>query len=104
MITEFLPSFRAIIAKKLVEDHGFSQTEVADVLQTTQPAISQYLRQLRGKKISMFLNHPKISELIEKIAKSIAFGDIKPENTGLEFCKVCKLMRENNLVNGYSLC
>ncbi|UCC91875.1 MAG: hypothetical protein JSV39_01220 [Candidatus Aenigmatarchaeota archaeon] len=98
MISELLPGFRALVAKKLIEDHGFSQTQVAVMLYTTQPAVSQYKRELRGRKTEMFLKNPNLLGLLEKITKSIASGEVKPEETGSEFCKVCKFLRENNFI------
>ncbi len=99
MISELLPGFRALVAKKLMEDHGFSQTQVAVMLYTTQPAVSQYKRELRGRNAEMFLKNPNLLGLLERITKSIASGEVKPEDTGSEFCKVCKFLRENNLVS-----
>ncbi len=105
MISEMLPGFRALVAKKLMEDHGMSQTQVAEVLDTTQPAISQYRRELRGRKTSVFVKNHRLLELIERTARNIAAGSIKPEMTGLEFCRICKFMRDNDIVaGGYSLC
>lgn len=104
MISEMLPGFRALIAKKLMEDHGLSQTRVAELLDTTQPAISQYRRALRGRKTSVFLRNHGLLELLDRTAKNIAMGSIKPEKAGIEFCKVCKFMRDNDIVSGYSLC
>lgn len=104
MINEMLPGFRALVAKKLIEDHGFSQTEVAEMLNTTQPAISQYTRELRGRKTSVFLKNPRLFDLLERITKGIAVGNIRPDKTGLEFCRMCKLMRETRIVSGYALC
>lgn len=104
MISEMLPGFRALVAKKLMEDHGFSQTKVAEMLDTTQPAISQYRRELRGRKTSVFMKNHRLLELLERTAKNIAMGKIKPEQTGIEFCKICKFMRDNDIVSGYSLC
>jgi predicted transcriptional regulator len=103
MIGELLPGFRALVAKKLMEDHGFSQTQVAAMLDTTQPAISQYKGELRGKKTKVFLEDPNLFKLLEKITKCIAKGEVKPEETGSEFCKVCKFLRENGLVSPASL-
>ncbi len=98
MISELLPGFRALVAKKLIEDHGFSQTQVAVMLDTTQPAISQYKRELRGRNAETFLKNPNLLDLLEKITKGIASGEVKPDQTGHEFCKVCKFLRENNIV------
>ena len=44
---EFLPVLRAAMAKELAS-MGMSQKEVADVLGISQPAVSQYLRDIRG--------------------------------------------------------
>jgi hypothetical protein len=104
MISEMLPGFRALIAKKLMEDHGLSQTQVAELLDTTQPAISQYRRELRGRKTSIFLKNHELLELLDRTAKNIANGCVKPERAGVEFCKICKFMRDNDIVSGYSLC
>jgi hypothetical protein len=104
MISELLPGFRALIAKKLMEDHGLSQTRVAELLDTTQPAISQYRRELRGRKTSVFLKNHSLLDILDRTAKNIATGRIKPEHTGIEFCKMCKFMRDNDIVSGYSLC
>ncbi len=65
MINEMLPGFRALVAKKLMEDHGLSQTEVAELLDTTQPAISQYRRQLRGKKTSVFMKNHELLDFLD---------------------------------------
>jgi hypothetical protein len=50
------------------------------------------------------LKNPKIMEMIDKVVKAIAIGDVKPENTGLEFCKFCKFIREINFISGQALC
>jgi hypothetical protein len=104
MISEMLPGFRALVAKRLIEDHGLSQTQVAELLDTTQPAISQYRRELRGRKTSVFLKNHRLIDILDRTAENIATGKIRPEKTGLEFCKMCKFMRDNDIVTGYSLC
>jgi len=98
MISDVLPGFRALVAKKLMDDHGFSQTQVSVMLDTTQPAISQYKRNLRGKKTEVLLKNPDLLGLLDSITKGIANGDIGPKESGFEFCKVCKLVRKNNLM------
>ena len=98
MNSELLPGFRALVAKKLMKDHGFSQTQVASMLASTQPAISQYRRELRGKNAKLFTENPNLSGLLEEITRRIAGGEVKPEETGSEFCRVCRFMRENGLV------
>lgn len=50
VVNEALPSVRSLIANEL-QDRGYNQTEIADLLNITQPAVSQYLNATRGKHI-----------------------------------------------------
>ncbi len=98
MVLEVLPGMRAVVARKLVEKHGFSQKVAAERLGTTQPAISQYKRELRGHKVKMFKNNPKVLEMIDSIAKRTASGELSQDQVTLEFCSVCKFMRSSGIV------
>jgi len=53
---EVLPAIRSIIAKELKNEYGLKQREIAQKLDLTQPAVSQYLNKTRAD-----------SETIEKI-------------------------------------
>ena len=46
-----IPALRAMIVKELTDSYGMTQTEVAERLGITQAAISQYLRNIRGRQI-----------------------------------------------------
>ena len=48
MAQDVLPSVRAIMSKELISEHKMSQNDVAQLLGVSQPAVSQYMRQLRG--------------------------------------------------------
>lgn len=50
VVNEVLPAVRSLIAKDL-QEKGYSQTEIAELLHITQPAVSQYLNASRGKHI-----------------------------------------------------
>ena len=98
MVSDILPGVRAMVARKLVEDHGLSQKDAAEKLGTTQPAISQYKRQLRGCKIGLFDKNPRILEMISSIAKRTASGELSQDHISLEFCVVCKFMKSSGIV------
>lgn len=98
MVLEVLPGMRAMVARKLVEKHGFSQKVAAERLGTTQPAISQYKRELRGHKVKIFKNNPKVLEMMDSIAKRTASGELSQDQITLEFCSVCKFMRSSGIV------
>jgi len=48
-----IPAIRALVVKRLVEDHGMTQQEAAKLLGVTQPAVSKYLHQKRGAAIKL---------------------------------------------------
>lgn len=54
---EILPAIRKIIAESLHSDYGHTQEEIANTMDVTQPAVSQYLK---GKRAD--------PELVEKLA------------------------------------
>lgn len=91
-----LPTVRAIIAKKLMSEHGYTQKRVADKMGLTQPAVSQYKSSLRGNKAQLLLNNQNVSAAISDFAKKIYSG-ISVEQQTLEFCALCKLMVSEGL-------
>jgi predicted transcriptional regulator len=88
---------RAIISRELIYEYKLNQNEVAQLLGVSQPAISQYLRQLRGDKKSL-LENDHISKEVKKLCKQIY--DKKIDRIGLmnEFCKLCKIITSKGLV------
>ncbi len=92
IIKEVIPAMRAYLAKKLVEGYGLSQKQAAQKLGTTQPAISQYKRGLRGyKATNLFLQHPQVTEVLNNLAKTVATAtDISDYQITLELFKACE--------------
>ena len=48
-----IPAIRALVVKRLVEEHGMTQQEAARLLGVTQPAVSKYLHEKRGAAIKL---------------------------------------------------
>ena len=92
-----VPAIRAMVATKLVREYGLSQVEVAKRLRTTQPAISYYLRSLRGgKAVNALKKKREVVELINRMAAYIA-ENRDDEDMDLEelVCKICRIVRED---------
>lgn len=89
MAQEIIPSMRAILAKKLL-DNGFSQKQVAERLGLTQPAISQYLRDLRGSRKKMFQDNPQVMELLEGLSQKLAAGQMDANSVMMQMMEICK--------------
>jgi predicted transcriptional regulator len=69
VVNEILPTIRASLAKELIASYNLNQVEVAELLDISQPAVSQYLRQLRGKD---YINgNQTVSGMIKELASQI---------------------------------
>jgi predicted transcriptional regulator len=94
-----LPLYRALIAKELIEKHGYTQVQTAKKLGTTQAAISQYVTSKRGhKNIS---NYDTIAEDVQaaavKTAKRLSEKDMSREEFGETFCELCVVLRKTKM-------
>src|SRR3989338_6385115 len=64
-----IPALRAILAKKLAEDHNVREDEISKMLGVTQAAISNYIRGTRGDPslIAKLLAEKQVSTLIDEL-------------------------------------
>ena len=92
-----LPVVRAMIAKELMLKHKLKQVETAKLLGVSQPAISLYFRNRRGKAIDLE-DENDIARLIEKLAASLAKGNSSPKDFIPAFCEICTTIREKGLM------
>jgi len=96
----FLPFYRALVAKELVEKYNYTQKQAAEKLGTTQPAISQYLSSKRGHKGIPNFNEvaPLIEKAAIKTAKSVATTKMTSEEFSESFCNLCKDLQESKKI------
>jgi predicted transcriptional regulator len=98
IVQEILPSVRAMVAVKLTKTYGLSQEQAAKRMGTTQPAISQYKREIRGHRSRVFSQDPRLAEMVEDIAKKAASGELAAHDITPEFCRVCKYLRSRGVM------
>jgi predicted transcriptional regulator len=91
-VSDVFPVARALIARKLVEVYGLSQTAAAGKMGLTQPAVSQYVKEVRGKGAGGLAGDAEFSSAAEGIAKGLAEGSITPEALVGEMCAFCRLV------------
>lgn len=96
----YLPLYRALVAKELIEKYCYTQTQAAKKLGTTQPAISQYLSSKRGGKGIPNYDEvlPIAKELASKIAKKMAKAEISSKELSDSFCELCKLLQKKGKI------
>ncbi|MBU5537571.1 MAG: helix-turn-helix domain-containing protein [Candidatus Aenigmatarchaeota archaeon] len=83
-------SVKSIITKELIETYHFTQEEVAEELSITQPAVSQYLNGVRGKKVNQILSNQKLTDWIKKLAAEIASGNFRLSSGECDLCRETK--------------
>jgi predicted transcriptional regulator len=90
-IKEYLPTIRAMIAKKLM-GLGLTQQEIANKLYLTQPAIAFYKRNLRGKKLEELENKEEIKNKIEELSRIILTKDLKEDELEEKYLEIFKII------------
>jgi predicted transcriptional regulator len=104
IVKQELPIFRSLLAKELIKKYDFTQKEVAKKLQTTQPAISQYLSLKRGLKESAKLNSiSKLKINARQVAAEIAADKDSNIDTTQIFCKLCIELNKNKVKKCYRM-
>lgn len=89
-----MPSVRGLIAKTLVEEYGFSQSDAAKKLGISQAAVSYYISSKRGYMMGKKLkNNIKIMEIIQSLTKKIVETK-RPEKVDLDLCDICRTLNE----------
>jgi predicted transcriptional regulator len=96
IVGEVLPALRAIIAKELMQ-LGLNQIQISKKLGITQPAVSQYMRELRGHHAKMLTSNEDVVEAVKVLAHEIATGDIEASELHMKICEICKTIKKQDL-------
>jgi predicted transcriptional regulator len=86
-----------MIARELMAKQRFTQVEVGRLLSVSQPAISLYRRNIRGRAIDLE-NDLEIKRLVTDIAESLANGHTSHRDLILAYCGICRVIRAKGLL------
>jgi predicted transcriptional regulator len=92
-----LPVVRAMVARQLKDNNDLKQVDVAKLLKVSQPAISLYQRNMRGKAIDLE-NDEEIQRLVSKMAESLVKGKLAHSDLILTYCQICRTIRAKGLL------
>lgn len=93
-----MPAVKAIMARSIVEKHGYNEKQTANLLGLSQSAVSRYVGRERGANLLAIENTSEILALIDQMVVSLIK---EPENKILIltlFCKTCTTIREKGLM------
>jgi predicted transcriptional regulator len=89
-----IPAIRALVVKRLVEEHGMTQQEAAKLLGVTQPAVSKYLHQKRGASIRL-TGIREIDRATGDIADMVSSHRVKAIEVMSKIEEACDYVRRN---------
>lgn len=98
---QVLPTIRAMVVKDLVRRYELSQVEVAKKLGITQPAVSQYLSALRGKRELEKKLMKSIGRDIRSLADDVARGKLSQADVVKRYCAICSLMKKKGIFQDF---
>ena len=69
-----IPALRAILAKKLAEDHNIREDEISKMLGVTQAAVSNYIRGTRGDPslIAKLLSEKQVAIMVDELSDNLS--------------------------------
>jgi predicted transcriptional regulator len=89
-----IPAIRALVVRRLVEDHGMTQQQAAKLLGVTQPAVSKYLHQKRGAAIRL-TGIREIDRATGDIAEMVSSRKVKPLEVMSKIEAACDYVKRN---------
>jgi len=92
-----IPTLRAMIARRLIEDYGLTQEEVAKKLEITQAAVSYYIK---GKRAIMLRldDVDEIQYITNEIADLLFKGEMSRKEFRCRITEACDYIRELKLL------
>jgi len=90
-VNEYMPTVKANIAYILYNKYDLKQIEISEILDITQPAVSQYIRGSRGKTTELSEEIEKsIEDVAEEIYSSNEDGKLTQKKVDDLMCNICK--------------
>ena len=95
-----IPALRAILAKKLAEDHSIREDDISKMLGVTQAAISNYIRGTRGDPalIAKLLAEKQVSILINELTDSLSSDMAYTPSSLSKFIGLCNYIKSSLLI------
>ncbi len=95
-----IPALRAILAKKLADDHNVREEEISKMLGVTQAAISNYIRGTRGDPalITKLLSEPEVSNLINELTDNLSSDMAYTPSSLSKFIGLCNYIKSSLLI------
>lgn len=99
VVAHALPAVRSALAFELVKGRKVTQLYACELLDITQPAISQYIKGKRGKNQIKITANKKVAGAIKKLADRLLKSKNPHKTLNDGICEICKLMRQQKMLD-----
>lgn len=96
-VKTILPAVKAIMARSIVENHGFTEKQTANLLGLSQSAVSRYVSRDRGNLIEIGRSG-QIAFLIDQMVLTLVKEPDKKKEVMDLFCQTCITVRKQGLL------
>jgi predicted transcriptional regulator len=86
-----------MVAKELIAKYRLKQTQVAEILRVSQPAVSLYCRRIRGRAMDL-ANDEDIGKQVRNVAEALAKERLTHRDLIPKYCEICKTVRAKGLL------
>ena len=95
-----IPALRAILAKRLAEDHNIREEQISKMLGVTQAAISNYIRGTRGDPslIAKLLSEKQVAAMIDELSDNLASDVAYTPSSLSKFIGLCNYVKSSLLI------
>lgn len=99
VVKRVLPAIRAMLVEDLAQRHELNQTEIAERLGITQPAVSQYLSSSRGTGgVGGILKEKGLDKDLREFSDLIASRDASRSQIIKKYCELCSSMGRDEIL------
>jgi predicted transcriptional regulator len=92
MVQKVLPAIRAELSRAMILEYRCTQQEVADILELSRAAVSQYVSEKRGAEINFSEDTQKE---IRKFASVLIKGDLSSKEKIIGMCSICSFVQRS---------
>ncbi|MCQ2971359.1 hypothetical protein SAMN05216439_1002 [Methanobrevibacter gottschalkii] len=90
-----IPAIRSELAKELL-NLGMKQKDVSELMDITQPAVSQYITDKRGSGIKLDDN---VRDMIKNFARQLSVGEATKADLISTTCKICNHVKLSDVLD-----
>lgn len=92
MVQKVLPAIRAELSRTMIFEHGCTQQDVADILELSRAAVSQYVSEKRGAEVGF---SGETQNEIRKFASVLLSRGLSSQEKAKGMCGVCSFVQKS---------